>query len=170
MNNFSRIDDILTFSDNFYVISIMSGDTLETVYYPTNYIDLHRYIPEIKDICKSGNCTAYICVNPTRFDKARKSLLKKKTLCGYDNLRNVYLAAQDDSALVIHISDKTDNSYTAIKNVVSKYTDKVYRFDDIKGQCIVVTNVIEMKKLKDELATLPDVVISSDLALFTVSK
>lgn len=170
ISNIDKIDKIVSFDNSFYVISILKNDTVETVYYPTDYISLYRYIPEIKDICRNGKCTAYITVNSIKFDSAKQSLLDHDALCGYDILRNAYLAALVGNNIVIHIHDKSDDVYNQVIDIIHKYTSDFRRIVSFDGQDIVVKMSDDNTQLLLDLSNIAGISLPDQFVLYGVKE
>lgn len=169
IDNIKAIDRMLTFDNQFYIITVVGGDDNSVEYcsfFPSSLIELHRYIPEIKNTCKRGNCTAYISVNPLNFYDGYNAVLKADNFQEYDTLKNAYASIEPRNNIVFDLPCRSTETYKQIISIIKKYTDEYFRLDNFDGQSIVVKNPTNIKQLLTEISSVDNCTISYKVVLF----
>lgn len=172
VDNIKVIDRLLSFDNQFYIITVLNdSNPIEyKSYFPESFIELHRFLPEIKHICKGGNATAYINVNPVNFQDAYDTIIKADDFQNYDTVRDTYIAKESRNNIVLDLSDRSTAACKQIVDIVKKYTDKYFRLDNFIGQSIVVCNPDNTDKFFDEISVIDGCTISYKVVLFGIKK
>lgn len=146
---------------------IANEDSVEyQSFFPESLIELHRYIPEIKDTCITGNATAYININPVTFADARDTITRIDDFSDCEILKKEFIKRTSRNNVVIDLADRSTESYKQVIDIVKKYTDKYYRLDNFEGQSVVVWNSNNIEQLLTEISNIGNCTISYNVVLF----